>query len=101
MFKRKNIVAVVVTLFVLSGLGGIAYFMSFRDYQESGQMYFPVEEEKHEGTWLTWPHPHTYGKTYSEKIEPIWIQMAKSLSTGEKVHIIAYDNVLKNRIEQN
>ncbi|HFR3426070.1 TPA: hypothetical protein ACHU7U_001299 [Streptococcus suis] len=23
---------------------------------------FPAEEEQHVGTWLTWPHQHTYGK---------------------------------------
>ncbi len=54
---------------------------------------------RHEGTWLTWPHSHTYGKTYAEEIEPIWIQMAATLSQDESVHIVAYDENLKQHIE--
>lgn len=52
---------------------------------------FPAEDTKHEGTWLTWPHKYTYGKSYQKELEPIWIAMVKALHTGEKVHIIAYN----------
>lgn len=65
------------------------------------RMYkFPDENQQHEGTWLTWPHSHTYGKKYANSIEYIWIDMVKALSPGEKVHIVAYDNALKDHIEQ-
>lgn len=60
---------------------------------------FPSEELKHEGTWLTWPHSHTYGAEYAKEIEPIWVEMASALAPAEKVHIIAYDNSLKSHIE--
>ena len=59
---------------------------------------FPFEDAKHEGTWVTWPHPYTYGEKYRSSIEPIWSQMVKALHTGEKVHIVAYDEALKARI---
>ncbi|MBB5182124.1 agmatine deiminase family protein [Catenisphaera adipataccumulans] len=59
---------------------------------------FPDENQKHEGTWLIWPHAHTYGKAYARSIEPIWIEMVKALAPGEHVHIIAYDQKLKKHI---
>ena len=66
---------------------------------EKTTLHFPAEETKHEGTWLMWPHQYTYGKKYANDIEYIWIEMTKALSTGEKVHIIAYDESLKNHIK--
>ena len=72
--------------------------------------FFPGEEEKHEGTWLTWPHNHS-GKqkyyfgdigidanVYVEMLEPLWIEMTKALHTGETVHIIAYNETDRDRI---
>lgn len=60
----------------------------------------PAEDLPHEGTWLTWPHPHTYGADYQTEIEHIWVQMVQALHTGERVHIIAYDKAAKSRISQ-
>lgn len=64
----------------------------------AAQYYFPAEESRHEGTWLTWPHHYTYGVEYRDEIEGIWLEMAAALYTGEKVHIIAYNKKEKNRI---
>ncbi|WP_028778580.1 agmatine deiminase family protein [Shimazuella kribbensis] len=63
-----------------------------------GKYTIPDEKSKHEGSWLQWPHEYAYGKKYKQEIEPIWIEMASSLSEGEKVHIIAYDENEKNYI---
>jgi agmatine deiminase len=65
----------------------------------------PAEEEPHEGTWLQWPHNRTtsrHGKDKNliERYEPAWIQMTKALHTGEKVHLIVYDDVYRERIRQ-
>lgn len=60
---------------------------------------FPGEWEKHEGTWLIWPH--NYGiiaPEYVEMIDEVWVTIAKALHTGERVHIIAYDNEERKRI---
>lgn len=66
--------------------------------QAMEQYTFPAEEAAHEGTWLTWPHHHTYGLEYREEVEEIWVQMTDSLHTGENVHIVAYDESEKERI---
>lgn len=58
----------------------------------------PEESETHEGTWLQWPHQHQYGIGYRNSLDPTWIAMTKALVTSEKVHIIAYDQVEKDRI---
>ncbi|MBR4312861.1 MAG: agmatine deiminase family protein [Bacteroidaceae bacterium] len=54
---------------------------------------FPGEWEPHEGTWLIWPHD--YGiiiPEYVDMIDDIWVTMTKALHTGEKVHIVAYND---------
>lgn len=60
----------------------------------------PKEEQTHEGTWLTWPHKYTYGEEYRKEIESIWIDIVKALYTGENIHIIAYNNKERDRIEK-
>lgn len=62
------------------------------------QYQFPSEESDHEGTWLTWPHHYTYGKEYRNQVEEVWIEMAYALHTGERVHIIAYNQTEQTRI---
>ena len=60
----------------------------------------PSEEAEHEGTWLQWPHHHTYGQDTPDKYDRIWVEMTKALHEGEIVHIVAYDETEKNRITQ-
>ncbi len=59
---------------------------------------FPEEGEDHEGTWLQWPHHYQYGIEFRDDLDPTWVELTKELLTSEKVHIIAYDEVEKNRI---
>lgn len=63
------------------------------------QYRMPLEDEKHEGTWLQWPHNYTYGKGYKEKVQDIWIEITKALSRNEKVHIIVYNKKEKTLVE--
>jgi len=58
----------------------------------------PEESATHEGTWLQWPHQYQYGTTYRNRLDATWVAMTKELVQSEKVHIIAYDSVEKNRI---
>ena len=44
------------------------------------------------------PHEYTYGEEYKKEVEPIWVKMASALTEGEKVHIVAYDQEEKERI---
>ena len=65
---------------------------------QNAQYTMPSEEALHEGTWLQWPHNYTYQFGASD-FEPAWIAMTEALITGEKVHIIAYNNTERNHIE--
>lgn len=67
--------------------------------ETSVEFTFPGEWEEHEGTWLIWPH--NYGlivPEYVDMIDDIWITMTEALHTGEKVHIIAYNQAEQTRI---
>ena len=63
------------------------------------QTRMPEESAPHEGTWLQWPHEHTYGLRYRNRIEGTWIEMTRALVTSEKVHVIAYDAAAQSRIQ--
>jgi len=58
----------------------------------------PGESEPHEGTWLQWPHHYQYGVTYRNSLDETWVAMTKELVTSEKVHLIAYNQIEKDRI---
>lgn len=58
----------------------------------------PEESGPHEGTWLQWPHEYQYGKTYRNRLDATWVAMTRELVQGEKVHIIAYDEMEQERI---
>ena len=51
----------------------------------------PAEEEVHEGTWLQWPHNNGWDSRHVERLEATWVEMARALHTGERVHIVTYD----------
>lgn len=58
----------------------------------------PAESAPHEGTWLQWPHKYEYGVKYRDRLIPTWIQMTREIVSGEKAHIIAYDDQAKAEI---
>lgn len=58
----------------------------------------PEESAPHEGTWLQWPHQYQYGVTYRNRLDATWIMLTQALVQSEKVHIVAYDQVEKDRI---
>lgn len=66
--------------------------------QEVTQYDFPHENDEHEGTWLQWPHDHTY-EGIIQAYESTWIEMTRALVKGENVHLIVYDETEKNRVE--
>ena len=60
----------------------------------------PEESEPHESTWLQWPHHYQYGMEYRNSLDATWLAMAKELVSGEKVHIIAYNETEADRITE-
>ena len=58
----------------------------------------PEEGGPHEGTWLQWPHHYQYGIAYRNSLDMTWVAMTKELLTSEKVHLIAFNQIEKDRI---
>lgn len=87
---------IISTLIMMSTLIGCNSEKQAGDTDKSAVKYImPSESSPHEGTWLQWPHKYQYGATYRNRIEPTWIAMTRELVSGEKVHIIAYDEGVK------
>lgn len=89
---------------ILLGFAALTSCQLLRDMEESPQptldeaIYtMPGEEEPHEGTWLQWPHNHTY-PGHAERHDATFIAITKALHTGERVHIIVYDQVEEERV---
>lgn len=65
------------------------------------EMYtMPSEEERHEGTWLQWPHNYGWDPRHIERYQEAWIQMTQALHTGERVHIIVFNQSELNRVRK-
>ncbi|MGI6217609.1 MAG: agmatine deiminase family protein [Coriobacteriales bacterium] len=98
---KKAIAIFSVCILVLAGVFFSIYFGTDTERSNVAETYsIPHESEEHEGTWLIWPHQYTYGLEYRNEIEPIWISMTQALVSGEKVHIIAYNEEERERIEE-
>ena len=72
------------------------------DSNESYRM--PAEWERHQATWLTWPHDEAHWPGKFEKVAPIWARMVKELESDEDVHLNIHDesteNVAKKAMDQ-
>lgn len=68
---------------------------------DPGNIYtYPAEDTiEHEATWLQWPHNYGWDPIHQERYEPIWLEMTLALHSGEKVHIVAYDENHRQGIE--
>ena len=58
--------------------------------------YFPAEFDKHEATWLSWPHKEASWPGKINAIFPYYAQFVKELSLSEKVRINVADEAMKN-----
>ncbi|KAL3935541.1 MAG: hypothetical protein SGBAC_008955 [Bacillariaceae sp.] len=69
--------------------------------QDPDNIYtYPAEDTiEHEATWLQWPHNYGWDPLHQERYESIWLEMTLALHTGEKVHIVAYDENHRQGIE--
>ncbi len=55
----------------------------------------PAEWEKHEGTWIAWPHNKSHWPGKFEPIPLIYAELVRALSMGEKVFICVNDDVME------
>lgn len=61
----------------------------------------PAEWAPHVATWLSWPkNPLTFPDDHLEKVEVVYSEMVKALSTGEEVRILVDDQELQDRAER-
>jgi len=59
--------------------------------------YFPAEFDRHEATWLSWPHKEASWPGKIETIFPVYAQFIKLLSEGEKVNINVADEKMREK----
>ncbi len=59
----------------------------------------PAEWEKHEGTWLQWPHDGIH-EGYQMRLEHIWLAMTQVLHEHETVHIVVLDERAQANLQQ-
>lgn len=103
----RKVVAIIMIIAVLLTTG----CSTLPEKENETTYFFPSEEAKHEGTWLTWPHKYSGkqsyyfgeydidGEVYVEMLEPIWVDITKALHTGETVHIIVYNADEQTRVK--
>lgn len=91
-------------LFII-GLVVMSSCQLLKDLENTPQLHhqqaiytMPAEEATHEGTWLQWPHNYTY-REHTDRHDPTFVAIAKALHTGERVHIIVYDEVEQERVK--
>ena len=82
-----------VTIFLISCKNNPAVLFS----SDAIQYTMPSEENRHQGTWLQWPHNYTYSD-HVERMEVTFIEIARALHTGEEVYIVVYDAVEQERV---
>src|SRR3989338_6504976 len=59
----------------------------------------PAEWERHEATWVAWPHDKNTWEDPSE-IEDTYVEMIKALATGEKIKLIVNDEEEEKRAKE-
>jgi agmatine deiminase len=57
----------------------------------------PAEWERHEGTWLQWPHDDTH-EGAQMRLEHVWLAMTEALHQHERVHIVVPDEVRRDHV---
>ncbi|MDL1913415.1 MAG: agmatine deiminase family protein [Bergeyella sp.] len=58
--------------------------------------YFPAEWEKHEATWLSWPHREASWPGKINDIFAPYVRFIKTIAEGEKVRINVQDEKMKS-----
>src|SRR5437879_1845784 len=58
----------------------------------------PAEWEKHDATWLAWPHDPTTFPSRVKKIENIYLQMILALHKSENINLFVTDLNMKSRV---
>lgn len=72
----------------------------FTNSPKSQGFTFPAEWQKHDATWLTFPHnDHSWQGDKLQKMYPQYFALIKAISVGEKVALNVNNQALKSFIE--
>ena len=68
--------------------------------REPGRVRWPAEWEKHDATWIAWPHhdPDWPGKF--ETIPWVYAEIVRALHTHERVEILCHDDAVRERAKR-
>lgn len=58
----------------------------------------PAEWERHEATWLAWPHNEETWPGKVREIEEVYLQMIEALTPYEKVHLLVNDEEERQKV---
>ncbi len=59
----------------------------------------PAEWEPQSGVMLTWPHAATDWLPYLNEVEPVYIEITRTITQYEKVIVVCHDTALKSHVE--
>ena len=62
--------------------------------------HFPAEFERHDATWLSWPHKDASWPGKLSLIYPAYSQFVKTLAKSEQVNINVTDPLMKQKAEK-
>jgi agmatine deiminase len=60
--------------------------------------FMPAEWERHESTWLAWPHDPVTFPSRVKKVEQAYVKMISVLSKNENVNLFVTDLKMKDRV---
>jgi agmatine deiminase len=60
----------------------------------------PAEWERHEATWLSWPHKEESWPGKLAAIPPIWVRMVRELTAGENVCILVNESAPAAKVRE-
>lgn len=58
----------------------------------------PAEWEKHDSTWLAWPHDSDTFPNRLRKVEETYLQIISALHHGEEINLFVTDSEMKERV---
>jgi agmatine deiminase len=62
--------------------------------------FMPAEWEKHDGTWLAWPHDPVTFPNRVKKVELVYLQIISALHKNDDVNLFVRDQTAKKRVTE-
>jgi len=59
----------------------------------------PAEWYPQDAVMLTWPHPETDWQAILDKVEPVYLELVKTITRFESVIIVCHDQALKQKVK--